>query len=775
MDKIKNKYLNLTKKKNPRKELQKRQTNSIISSMKAYRNINDGKGGPGDTTLPNFNLTQGMRGEDVKQLQLWLISQGESIPDGATGYFGNQTRAALDSYNKKHTSQTSSMASPTQSLSSKYLISFIGDPNASVEGEAGTIWLVDPDTKSIVPFVNQQAFNDYYGSNAQAAYNSINFKKPESILPGGEFSNYVLLESDYGIKEGKQQKQLDFSPGSIISHYGKTISDEANSQASMVLDGWIKLLKSNLADSGLSQSTIDNAMNDKVTVAGYISALAYGGYTPMDVYMDLKSKDALSKGDTSISNIRAIDPNYIKSDYISTSQGILANTKLGSLIPGKIGSLDRSIFSSALSQMPESFYQATFPSYFDVDSPEFKQKMSEVTSLLHDSILQSISANTLAEKEAADFIWKNTRDQIEKKYGISLSDNALSAWNELQSLESSASEAGLSGSGIANEKLVKALELRRTQADRLRDQKEQETLSSNYNFYKTNASPEDIQKLNAEDYDKGLPREQWRSVQWGLAPSTYTTFDNFLKDFRSKYPESSNLSDSEVKARYYDPTYDENGNYRSSLYQTKFNNDFKTTYGYDPSGIPTTSLTSYQSNVVQQNALKEIEKNEAWKTTVNPLTSKEPVIPASEAVMPADAAASLNKQENKITTQPTQSLPTQTQTSTNTLTQEQRDAITKQLAEAKKQAESIQSQLNTMNKSSIPSVISGSTTPVVSSTPTTTKKKYTTLYDYYTQQGMTMPSYNSAERLALANKAGISSGYIGSAQQNQQILDYLNR
>src|SRR3989344_5771370 len=44
------------------------------------------------------NLTVGSRGDDVSALQTWLIGQVYSIPAGATGYFGSQTKAAVAAY-----------------------------------------------------------------------------------------------------------------------------------------------------------------------------------------------------------------------------------------------------------------------------------------------------------------------------------------------------------------------------------------------------------------------------------------------------------------------------------------------------------------------------------------------------------------------------------------------------------------------------------------------------------------------------------------------------
>ena len=48
------------------------------------------------------DLTLGASGSDVVALQTLLITQGFSIPAGATGYFGAQTKAALTSYQAAH-------------------------------------------------------------------------------------------------------------------------------------------------------------------------------------------------------------------------------------------------------------------------------------------------------------------------------------------------------------------------------------------------------------------------------------------------------------------------------------------------------------------------------------------------------------------------------------------------------------------------------------------------------------------------------------------------
>lgn len=45
-------------------------------------------------TVALSNLRPGLRNEDIRMVQEALIARGHDIPDGATGYFGEQTRAA---------------------------------------------------------------------------------------------------------------------------------------------------------------------------------------------------------------------------------------------------------------------------------------------------------------------------------------------------------------------------------------------------------------------------------------------------------------------------------------------------------------------------------------------------------------------------------------------------------------------------------------------------------------------------------------------------------
>jgi len=75
------------------------QIRSQLASLLAQYKLLTGRDfGQTDSNLPVRDLRVGMNGDDVKALQNLLISQGYPIPAGPTGYFANQTRYALASY-----------------------------------------------------------------------------------------------------------------------------------------------------------------------------------------------------------------------------------------------------------------------------------------------------------------------------------------------------------------------------------------------------------------------------------------------------------------------------------------------------------------------------------------------------------------------------------------------------------------------------------------------------------------------------------------------------
>lgn len=72
--------------------------NVIPDSVLNYSGSKAGVLAAAQAKAPQVNLQQGQSGPEVKQLQEFLIGQGYQIPAGATGFFGDQTKAALTKF-----------------------------------------------------------------------------------------------------------------------------------------------------------------------------------------------------------------------------------------------------------------------------------------------------------------------------------------------------------------------------------------------------------------------------------------------------------------------------------------------------------------------------------------------------------------------------------------------------------------------------------------------------------------------------------------------------
>jgi len=69
-----------------------------------------------------------------------------------------------------------------------------------------------------------------------------------------------------------------------------------------MLDGFMDQIVQD-QNFGVSSATINAIKSDPSQVAFYLNALAYGGYTLSNVASDLKRKQAVANGDTSLANV----------------------------------------------------------------------------------------------------------------------------------------------------------------------------------------------------------------------------------------------------------------------------------------------------------------------------------------------------------------------------------------------------------------------------------------------------------------------------------------
>ena len=558
----------------------------------------DGQGGPAKTDFykdakGNYYTLAGQKITNPTELQGYAKAGGKEVAPPAA--------AVVPSVPADPAAAAPSTSWNTSADAS--LVKFTGDPNGADPGDASTIWWVDHKTNTFRPIMSGQALRDLYPDDAhyQAALNSVSIVPPTELQAGGKLANFIDLGVDYGIYEGKKTKKLEFNPNEIKNAYGQTRSQQGDTSGMQILNSFITFL--NNPDSGIDSSFLNKIKNDLTTVAFYINAIAYGGYTPDDIYKDIKRKELVSKGDKSLENVRVISSNINRDNYVKTNPGRLAASLPSLTPPAQIGDVSREVWNSPASMLNDKYYELTDPSSYDPTSTGFKEQLDAIKQNFYDMVIKSLTAKTEAEKIVADQEWKDYKDQLEKNYNIKLDDNAMTAWNQLSKMEQTNAESGLTGSGIANEQQDKYLASIRLQNERIREEKANTDSSKEGSVARASYSPEQIKAMNDEDSAKGLPREEWRAYKYGLVPKTAVTSASFIADFRKAHPDLISATDAEIKEKYFDNIYDANGNYRSTLYQNYQDNVFKTKYGFNLNAIPEISEQQYKLNTLAKDKL----------------------------------------------------------------------------------------------------------------------------------------------------------------------------
>jgi len=518
---------------------------------------------------------------DNGRLYAWDGSSTTYIPDQATlqrfvssGFQDTRAPIATASQQTQQTQQstvntpTAPVSTPTSPLGTgildKTYVKFSSDPNGSLPGDQTTVWLVDPTTKSLRPFLNEEAFNAYAGPEA---WNSINSFDPRE-LEAGSLKNYVLLGPDYGVESSGTIKNEDFNPSLLRQSYGKEQNDESTAEAIGVLKmikNKMDSLSANGTLSGVNAQQLTTAWNDPVLLAKLINAVAYGGYGGQDVSQEVIKTALVKSGRTDLANVNVIDSTKSKTDYMKTDTYKTATSNPYLSIPKNVAE-DLLLATTNT----DYFQQGTLEDM--LNSPDFKTKMDALRSTYHDIIDQQLSATTERDKQIAETNWNNYRDEVKKNLGITLENDASKAWNQLINLEKQASGAGLAGSGIFNETYDRYLQGIRKDNAVTRDVSTSTAEKEMQNYYLNFASAEEIQKLLEQDKASGLPESEWKSVKWGLRPNAdvVSQFDveTMTKKMMEDYPGTPEWMARQQAEALRNSILDENGNIRSSIYST---------------------------------------------------------------------------------------------------------------------------------------------------------------------------------------------------------------
>lgn len=515
---------------------------------------------------------------------------------------GNKPVAKQDSSTGTNVA-TSKMLDPElttiDSTDQAYLLRFSSDPDASGPASTKTVFLVDPTSKALVPFLNEEAFNNFMSS---VGLNNINIGNAESngyiklaspnlLNEGYALSGYKLLQNNEGIKSDGSYALASSTSTNIgdnvdINSVGQAYGQQKNSEALRVgikvLDG---LLTNNalLSANGISQEIVNGLSTDAKLF--YINALTYGGYDIPQIYQDLKRRQLVKNGESKYASIKVIDAIQPAKSYYNTTEGQSVLNDNNLKVAGAVGNLSLDTLSGlSIYQLPQEAFDVLVPP-FDFTSAEGKALMDSIDTSYYDVMMQQLDATTEQEKAMADYNWNVLRNDLSKKYNIQLSNNALEAWGELQKMGASATDRGIMNTGIEKEIRDKYLQSVRRNNDLLREEKISQEKKDEISYLMKNGTSEQIQQ-----FLNGLadPAEK-TALEKYFKPDSETANYFSLSNLKTLFPNA----DVETLKRYSESLIDSNsGLFRSQLYQKLWENK------YGAEGV-TTAKKAYQMGDVE--------------------------------------------------------------------------------------------------------------------------------------------------------------------------------
>jgi len=517
--------------------------------------------------FPTVNLEPGSNNADVKKLQDWLVTQinpttgkpylTQAQVDTGYGNYGTQTTAAVAAWQKANGIDAGSYPGYWGPLSI---------------AKAQTIAPAKPadtpvDNSNPAPSSNPNLITVTKGNE----YNQVTGEKlPIGTVYDGKTGKITLPvytgnETIINVPGTPTPGTTGSGTTNIGPYYGQKRDAELEKPALMAEQALAEAAKgSNL----ISASTIASIAANPSLVGFYINALTYGGYTLGDILNDMKRVE-LSSTNPNVKNMTAIiSPSMNRVDYLNSPDGKKSVTETASLIPtfNLQGLINPEILKYG-SNMPEDIFKMLVP-ILDKESQAFKDAVADVKSAFYDLANQSLQATSEQEKAIADDNYKRWKDDLDRKFGIVLSDDATKAWKQIESLGESASKLGLQGSGLQNEEINKSLSETRLTDQRGRVQHLTDEENQMASVYKSSATPAQIKALIAEDQAKGLPKSEWRATKWGLTPSDDILNDYDINNLMARYPKQTK----EELMNYRNSILDENGNYRSTIYKTYYTN-----------------------------------------------------------------------------------------------------------------------------------------------------------------------------------------------------------
>ncbi len=550
----------------------------------------------GSAAQNNAILSQLMAGQ--VQTNTTSKTSGTSLKDASVGMAKGTIKSQADINNGMPQPNTGN-GSQTYLTGDYSLVRFVGQGQDRYMNDQ-TVWLLDSKTKTLRPFSGGASLSNFFDGDVNA--DDIIQIDARELNPGGSLGSnggkpgFQVLSNEYAIQPDGSARKLDYSAAELATRYGQPVNEEMEQTMFSALKGVFNMLET----AGIKKSTISKIKNDDELMAFYVSAMAYGGYSVGDIYSEVKKREL------GIKNISPISATADKASYASTKEYQKASADTRVTPPVEMAGMNSAQLDLPIYQLPDEAFKTLVP-LLDYDSQEFKDAMASVETSYYDVLEQQLRASTEQEKAIADYNYQEWKKDAERSLGMTLSDNALEAWNQIQQVYTQGAQAGTMNSGIQNESIDSYLRQVRRQDQRAREQNMTAEEQQQMQYFLTAATSDQIKDLVATDPEKAR--------QWGLIPSDEVKNALSLSALKAKYPNAKE----EDLAQYISILLDENGNYRSQIYQKQMGS----LTDLDPNSASMNTLTGLDTNKEQfqigETYRKELLKEEdAYKEFTKP-------------------------------------------------------------------------------------------------------------------------------------------------------------
>jgi hypothetical protein len=532
------------------------------------------------------------------------------------------------------------------------LFRFTTDPNGADLGDEKTIWLYDKTDDTLRPFLSEEAFNNYYGSNAKTNWGKVKVVGADMFQKGRQLEKAATLGPDYAIQSSGLARNLGFSPKNLADNWGKAKNEDKEQESMLLLKNALKMFKSNKA-SRLGSQFVDSVMNDPTLLEFYNKAQVYGNYSLGSVWQDLITRQEGSLGNINFANnIKPISDTMTSNEYKNTT-AYVNSVKMTEVLqePLAIGDISGDMLTYGLHDLPPEYFKVLAPT-IDVKSPEFQKQMDSIQSYAHDLAEAALTADNDSTRQAAQGAWKEFNRQLDKAYGWKLSDNAVAATTALDKIRQEYITAGRAGGEERSAEVIQSIQS--SKADqRLRDTEKMQLDDKAKEYFTTNATMEELAAVEAEDVAKGIPLGQRRIDQWGKREDPAFVKAWSYEELKKKYPDTNDT----VLRQTAEAMADKSGIRFSSNEKTYRENMMKVATGLTPTTAPKTSRIQDAVNRVtevnQNKAQQKYDEVSGLTPPTAPMTTPPQLSAQDQAKETASMAQKVASGMNPTATLPT--------------------------------------------------------------------------------------------------------------------------